>query len=104
MRSETSKSLRRQRDKEYQCKKRLLYPKNKTLQNKKYQEEYPDRIKANRIIRTAVRGGKLKRLPCVVCGQANGQAHHPDYLKPYNIIWLCPSHHKKVDLHLINIL
>lgn len=36
--------------------------------------------------------GTLKRQPCEVCGR-KGEAHHEDYKKPLEIIWLCHKHH-----------
>lgn len=41
----------------------------------------------------ALATGKLTRQPCEVCGNENSQAHHPDYDKPLNVMWLCPTHH-----------
>lgn len=39
-----------------------------------------------------LRRGKLKRLPCEVCG-AWAQMHHDDYSKPLEVRWLCRRHH-----------
>ena len=57
-----------------------------------------DRVKENArcMIRNRIRRGKLIRGSCVVCGQSNAQAHHEDYSKPLDIIWLCPAHHKQL--------
>lgn len=52
---------------------------------------------AHRIVYVAIRGGKLVRQPCEVCGGLKSQAHHPDYSKPLQVIWLCATHHK--DIH-----
>lgn len=42
----------------------------------------------------AIRDGKLKPQPCERCSQAVGvQAHHEDYSKPLDVIWLCPPCH-----------
>lgn len=43
-----------------------------------------------------LRRGKIKAQPCVSCG-AKAQAHHPDYSKPLDVIWLCRKHH--LELH-----
>src|SRR3990167_3820018 len=49
-------------------------------------------------VRSALKSGKLKKLPCRVCGLTiRLQAHHPDYSKPLKIIWLCADHH--YELH-----
>ena len=39
---------------------------------------------------------KLKKGKCIECGDENVHAHHPDYSKPLDVIWLCPLHHKHV--------
>lgn len=39
-----------------------------------------------------VRRGKVKRLPCEICGQ-KAEAHHEDYSKPLEVVWLCRKHH-----------
>lgn len=44
----------------------------------------------------AIKRGLIHKLPCVVCFKKIAQAHHPDYTKPLEIIWLCPQHHKDV--------
>lgn len=38
--------------------------------------------------------GKLVRGVCAVCGVKQTEAHHPDYYKPLEVIWLCPTHHR----------
>ena len=40
--------------------------------------------------------GKLFRKPCVVCGELKSHAHHEDYSKPLDVIYLCPKHHSAV--------
>lgn len=40
--------------------------------------------------------GTIKKLPCEVCGtEERVEAHHSDYDKPFDIIWLCSKHHKE---------
>lgn len=43
-----------------------------------------------------IRSGRLKPQPCVECGNAKTQAHHPDYTKPLWVVWLCKKHHTEV--------
>jgi len=63
---------------------------------KKLQKErYPEKVKARQIVHNAIQSGKLVRKPCEVCGDDNTQAHHEDYNKPLDVIWLCPKHHRK---------
>ncbi|HQW57340.1 MAG TPA: hypothetical protein PK583_00070 [Gammaproteobacteria bacterium] len=49
--------------------------------------------KARRYIENRVRRGTLAKSPCQICGTLKVQAHHPDYSKPSDIMWLCRSHH-----------
>ena len=53
------------------------------------------KVEARRQLRLAVRQGKIKKLPCEVCGHEKSQGHHPDYSKPLEAIWLCQVHHQK---------
>jgi hypothetical protein len=65
---------------------------------KKIQKErYPKRIKARQMITDAIRRGKIKKLPCLICGDPNTEAHHPDYDKPLEIVWLCEKHHREIS-------
>jgi hypothetical protein len=42
----------------------------------------------------AVRNGHLVREPCSQCGALKAEAHHEDYTKPLEVVWLCRRHHK----------
>lgn len=44
----------------------------------------------------AVRNGKMFRLSCRVCGESKVEAHHPDYDKPFDVVWLCFKHHRQI--------
>lgn len=57
-------------------------------------DRHPQRRKANVIVGNAVRDGRLERLPCLVCGD-KAEAHHPDYSRPLDVVWLCQPHHKQ---------
>jgi len=54
---------------------------------------------ARRKVATEIEAGRLTREPCVVCGEKQSEAHHDDYDKPLNIVWLCRRHH--MDHHLM---
>ena len=44
----------------------------------------------------AIKKGLLTKMPCEVCGSEKRiQAHHTDYSKPLEIVWLCSICHKK---------
>ena len=59
-----------------------------------YADKFPLRKKANTAVSNAVRDGRLKKQPCWVCGE-KAVAHHPDYDRPLDVVWLCQSHHKQ---------
>lgn len=50
------------------------------------------RAHARSLFQSAVRYGKIERRPCTKCG-AKAEGHHEDYLKPYDVVWLCKLHH-----------
>lgn len=62
-----------------------------------YRQLYADKKRAHGIVKRAVRGGRLLRRPCEVCGESVAQAHHDDYSKPLDVRWLCAQHH--ADIH-----
>lgn len=62
-------------------------------------KRYPGKNRARWKVRTALERGKLIRLPCKKCG-AKAQAHHTDYRKPLEVIWLCTTHHKEIHKKL----
>ena len=65
--------------------------------SKAWRKEDARRGAAHRAVAYAVKTGALKRAPCVVCGASKSVAHHPDYDKKLDVIWLCQPHH--VALH-----
>ena len=60
----------------------------------------PIKARAREAVGRAVRNGKMKRKPCVVCGETKSEGHHEDYSKPLDVIWLCRKHHKEADRKL----
>jgi hypothetical protein len=59
----------------------------------KWRAANPLSYKAHIAVQTAVRNGKLLRLPCQSCGATGSHAHHEDYMKPLNVKWLCHTCH-----------
>ena len=45
-------------------------------------------------VRYAVRVGKLIPQPCKTCGKNKSEAHHENYNRPLDVIWLCHQCHK----------
>jgi hypothetical protein len=61
--------------------------------NWKYIKNNPEKYNARKIVYINVRNGKLKKENCKICGSIKSEAHHKDYSKPLEIIWLCKEHH-----------
>jgi len=70
---------------------------NKEILNrgkKKWRENNVDKRRAHHLVQTAVSNGSLIRQPCCVCGSVEKiEAHHDDYTKPLEVMWLCKLHH-----------
>lgn len=54
----------------------------------------PERKRAADAVASAIRSGKLIPHPCHICGE-KAQAHHPDYSRPLDVVWLCLPHHRQ---------
>ena len=44
-------------------------------------------------VRNRIMKGTLKRAACVFCGEPNAHAHHEDYSRYLDIVWVCHVHH-----------
>lgn len=62
----------------------------------KWREENPDGYKAHTAVSNALRDGKIKKQPCQVCAEEKVHAHHKDYSKPLDVIWLCARCHHRL--------
>lgn len=48
------------------------------------------------IVKRAIKKGILIRKPCEVCNTLkNIRAHHNNYYKPLEVMWLCELHHRE---------
>jgi hypothetical protein len=77
---------------EFRAKRRARYRLKKPQQTA---EERLMRACHQRITR-AIHDGLMSRQPCRVCGVSDTEAHHEDYSKPYDVIWLCQVHHRRL--------
>ena len=60
------------------------------------------RYHARWMTRRAIVAGRLVRQPCEVCRAAKTDAHHPDYMKPLNVVWLCRPCHRIRHTPVVN--
>ena len=70
------------------------YKKEKELEIT-YFKLVPEITKSNarQLVCWAIKKGKLKRKNCEVCNKEKVFAHHEDYSKPLEVVWLCLKHH-----------
>lgn len=68
--------------------------------SKGWREADKRRDRCHNAVARALRIGSLIKEPCVKCGEVKSVAHHEDYDKPLDIVWLCqPCHvrrHKEI--------
>lgn len=55
------------------------------------------KIKCRARFNVSIQRGKISKQPCKVCGFTKAEAHHGDYTKPFEVVWLCRKHH--LELH-----
>lgn len=65
-------------------------------QRQAYRKAHPEKYRAHVAVDNALRGGRLTKLPCEVCGSVRSHAHHTDYSQPLVVRWLCHAHHSEV--------
>lgn len=96
-RYQTERELRLNRHKAY-----LATPEGKAAHKRateKWQEQNKLRRAAHVILNNALKYKTIERQLCWACG-AKAEAHHPDYSRPLDVVWLCKKHHHEV--HQIN--
>lgn len=80
-------------------KKRKTRASNKDILNEKRvarNRKHPERRIGREKTKQAVAKGKLLKEPCQECYNPKADAHHPDYSKPLEIVWLCRKHHLRL--------
>ena len=69
--------------------------KSTTEITKAWRAEDKRRGRAHSAVSHAIRSGALVRQPCCRCGEPKSIAHHEDYDKPLEVVWLCQPCHKQ---------
>ena len=62
-----------------------------------WRKKFPERKNAQAKVYRALSSGKLTKQPCFVCEEI-AEAHHPDYSRPLDVVWLCASHHRQAHM------
>lgn len=63
---------------------------------KKLERERSDKNYARSAVSNALKYGRLKKVACF-CGEEKVEAHHENYSKPLDVIWVCRKHHVELD-------
>ena len=63
--------------------------------NQAWRAEDRRRTRAHNAVSRAIVKGILERKPCCRCGSEKTVAHHEDYDKPLEVMWLCQPCHKQ---------
>lgn len=56
---------------------------------KRRDAKYPEKRKAVNAARS------IESQPCRVCANPNSEKHHPNYLRPLEVVFLCQKHHRQ---------
>ena len=72
-----------------------------TMQTKAWRNEDARRNRCHSAVSRAIKNGLLVPAPCKLCGELKSVAHHDDYDKPLEVVWLCQSCHVKLHKGLI---
>lgn len=51
---------------------------------------------AHLLLASALKSGIVVKAPCERCGSTRVHAHHEDYSRPLDVMWLCAKHHREV--------
>ncbi len=85
----------------------LKYKETVRRRTKNYREKHPEKIKAHGKVRAALKINELsKPVECEICKKKKIlEAHHEDYSRPLEVIWICRQchiklHRKKLDEYL----
>lgn len=69
---------------------------------KEWRERNREKQRAHSAVARALKKGIIERRCCEVCCDPlkKTEAHHDDYSKPLDVIWLCDEHHKLRHIEL----
>ena len=84
-----NREKRRKQQREY-------HRKNKVLRIKKARNRYENGGKVKYKTRAISRRLFPNKKPCIYCGSAETERHHPNYKKPELTIFVCKKHHKNI--------
>lgn len=93
---EKNKLKLREYARKYNRKRYKTHAQQEQARRKRWEQANPDKVKAHSKVHYALKMGRLTKLPCQVCATTYSIiAHHDDYTKPLDVLWLCEVHHKE---------
>lgn len=76
--------------------------------SQRYKLQHPERRAAQVALGNAVRDGHVTPWPACSypggCDSTNVEAHHADYSRPLDVVWVCPSHHRQAHALFTRLL
>lgn len=85
------------RESRYICGKPECKKKGEYLRMKKYVARNREKVRARGVVSKRIqRGVSLDRGECLVCSSPDTEAHHHNYFKPDDVIFLCKAHHAEM--------
>jgi transcription elongation factor Elf1 len=88
----TCKSCKSAYQKQYQ--KSVSGKRVQVLADQARKEKFAHKRNARSKTFTAIKNGTIQVLPCLICGD-KAEAHHHDYSRPLDVMWLCRTHHRE---------
>lgn len=72
-----------------------IAPKPDPAASARWANRNPKKRNAHHAVYVALRDGCLTKLPCAICGDQKSEAHHEDYSRPLDVVWLCVTCHNE---------
>ena len=66
-----------------------------TKHQKAWKERNPEKHEAHKAVQRGIRNNLILKTECFVCGDEKVEAHHADYERPLDVIWMCRTHHRE---------
>lgn len=87
-------SWRKQYDEEYQAIPEVKKRRAADMRRYAHDPQLRPHHKSRWLLNRAIAAGRIQRQPCQECGNPKTDGHHEDYLKPYDVTWLCRACHR----------
>lgn len=84
----------------YNQKYRAIHPGQETQYSRKWRKENPEKARAHNLLWKAIMRGDIVQQHCSRCGREDAHAHHYDYNRPLDVLWLCPGCHSQEHVRL----